>query len=100
MSDIGQEIMAGDHDDQLNTITDAVRGRLKYLETVTHRTIQIGDTVRFNDQASPKYMVGLRATVVGKSRTKVDVELHETVGRFDSGVPINTPMAIIEIVED
>ncbi len=89
--------MAGDHDDDLDAIVDAVRSRGKYLDTVMHRTIQIGDTVRFNDQASPKYIVGITATVVGKSRTKVDVELEETVGKFEGGVPINCPMAIIDL---
>lgn len=99
MSDITQEIMAGDHDDLLDGIEDAVRSRHKYLETVTHRTIKIGDTVRFNHKASPKYLNGVTATVVGKSRTKVELELNETVGKFEAGYPINTPVSIIDLEE-
>ncbi len=98
MSGIPAQIMAGDHDTDLEVILTAVSTRRKYLATLTLQQINPGDTVRFNDHASPKYLIGALATVSFKTKGKVVVTLNEDVGRFTAGREINTPAAIVDLV--
>ncbi len=58
---------------------------------------QIGDRVRFNKEANPKYLIGTEATVTGRRRTKVTIKLDAAAGRF-RGDKIVCPTSIIDKV--
>jgi hypothetical protein len=80
------DIINGNHDSELSEITDAVnhRKKLKRSQTtaIAMATIVVGDIVILKG-LTPKYVNGLKAKVVGKKQTKLNVTLVDgPVGRF------------------
>jgi hypothetical protein len=60
--------------------------------------LRVGTEVRFNDHVSPKYMTGMRATVVKVLPVNVKVMLTESRGRFHAGKPITCPRGLLDVV--
>jgi len=68
---------------------------------VTKKSIydfKVGDRVRFNQRANPKYLIGTEATVTGRKRTKVTIKLDAAAGRFGGESNITCPTSIIDKV--
>lgn len=100
-ADILDAIVDGEFDDDLDGVIEAVQIRRNTLNERKRLEFKVGDTVRFNASASPKYLNGVLATVTEKGRgKKVTVELDEHAGRFMAGSPIGAPVAILEVVHD
>lgn len=62
--DIFEAIREGLHDDDLIAIEEACRARHKILP------LKVGDAVQVSDQCSPKYMQGIKGTVVEVTKKK------------------------------
>lgn len=96
---INLEIMGGMHDDELDAIAEAVAFRRKALQP--HHSVyefNVGDKVRFRDNARPKYIQGVEATITGYHRTKVTLTFDRTQGRFRAGATVTAPVSILEKV--
>jgi hypothetical protein len=82
-------IANGDLDDHLTALADAVHARHHLLHTVRTATalaqLCVGDDVRINHTISPRYLHGLRGTVIDIDDERATVCLHRPVGRFHSG---------------
>jgi len=63
---------------------------------LTMKDVKVGDKVRFNDRARPKYIQGGTATVTSKRRTRVAIKLDQSYPRF-TGI-IVCPLTILEKV--
>jgi hypothetical protein len=90
-------------DDDLTIIEDAIRGRRGVVAPVQAKapsiyTFSVGDRVRFNQRANPKYLIGTEATVTGHKRTKITIKLDAAAGRFGGHGNITCPLSIIEKV--
>jgi hypothetical protein len=57
-----------------------------------------GDEVVFNSQASPRYLIGAKATVVRLLPRNLVINLHETRGRFAQG-EMRCPPELLDKVE-
>lgn len=68
------EILGGQHDQHLDAITEAASTRRKVLARVRAMSIDIGDTVRTTN-VRPKYLSGIRGTIVSKSDKSFRIEL-------------------------
>lgn len=95
---IVDDILSGKNDEALDAITQAVRDRRNTLDTRKGAELAIGDQVVFNDRTSPKYMIGVTATVTRKKAKKVVVEIDEDQGRFRAGSEITTSPALLDVV--
>lgn len=101
--EITDAIFGGEFDGELDEIIEAVKQRRKVLTAKKARALKVGDKVRFNDQASPKYLFGQLATVTHPARAgaqSVQVQLDEAVGKFSGNHPLRCPVAIINPVEE
>lgn len=87
-------ITLGKFDDHLNELLRCVRDRQKLVGTQLHRTLDVGDRVRFNDQTRPSYLIGAEATIVKKNPKTLVVLLDQPVGRF--GGRVSTRMTLVE----
>jgi hypothetical protein len=81
------------------SLHQTIRDRRRRQGETNYWSLAEGDTVVFNDSASPKYIIGAKARVVGKKQTKVVVHLLWSVGKFRAGTPITCPPSILEKVE-
>ena len=105
MTTIIQDILNGQYDDQIDTLSDALHSRRKIVRQTsiaqTMLTVGVGDTVKFSN-IRPKYMVGAIGEVVDKKRTKLGVKLisgnipHN--GRFRIGETLSVPASCVEKV--
>lgn len=94
-------IVSGSVDSHLDTIMDAVKLRREQINNSKILFLNIGDTVKFNSQASPKYLRGIEATISKINRTTVNVNISEdTWGarRYRGAKNVRTPIAIIDKV--
>lgn len=87
------DIRDGQLDQFLDEIISACNARRR-LRTLAD--FQIGDSVKFNDLVSPKYLKGTVGTVSGHARTKVLVDFPAT-GRF-GGNGVKCPPSILDPV--
>ena len=55
-----------------------------------------GLTVKFNQSANPKYLIGIKAEIIRVMRTRCVVKLSSPIGRFSG--KIRAPMEILEIL--
>jgi hypothetical protein len=82
-------IAAGDLDDHLSALADAIHARHHLLHTVRSATalaaLRVGDEVRINHTVKPRYLHGLPGRVIDIQGHDVTVCLHRPVGRFTSG---------------
>jgi len=63
MTDLPASIRAGDHDDALDEIAQAVKHRKSSIAMA----MTVGTRVRLSDVVRPKYLAGLPGTIVGKN---------------------------------
>jgi hypothetical protein len=100
LTDIMTAILNGSHDDEFDGIYAAIKERQKALNLIKQSEFTEGMEVRFNSHASPKYLVGIKATItnVVRGQKTVSVTLAEDVGRFSAGRSVSCPVAIIDAV--
>jgi hypothetical protein len=83
-------IAGGEFDDQLTLLAEAIDARRRLLYTVDSAAalaqLRVGDPVCINDAISPRYLAGLRATVVEINDFTATIRLERPVGRFPSGL--------------
>lgn len=70
-------VEAGDADDDLESLFNAVRARRAYVAQQRITRLKAGDAVRFNGTLKPTYLRGLYATFVRRDRGKVVVKINE-----------------------
>ena len=91
-------ITAGELDDHLVAIADAVQARRHLLHTVrSARTIAelcVGDTVMFTNRIRPRYLEHELAEVTAVDDHTVTVRLWRPVGRFGEGDLRCPPLAL------
>jgi hypothetical protein len=92
------QIAAGELDPHLTAIAAAVRARHALLATVsaakTLATLNVGDRVRINRHASPRYLHGVRGDVVELDGDSAIVWVHRPI-RFKSG-EIRCPPLVLD----
>lgn len=83
------QIAAGELDPHLTAIAEAVRARYELLQTVSSAKalaqLNVGDRVRINHHASPRYLRGIHGVVVELDQHTATVCVHRPVGRFKNG---------------
>jgi hypothetical protein len=93
------QIAAGELDLHLTAIADAVRARYELLHTVSAAKalamLNVGDRVRINHHASPRYLHGIQGNVVELDEHSATVCLHRPIGRFKSG-EIRCPPLVLD----
>lgn len=83
---VWMEILAGQHDDDLDKIVSAIVQRRKDLNPIKHAfELSKGDRVRIRDNARPKYIIGMTGVVTGHEGSRVLVKFDRPVGRFGVG---------------
>lgn len=101
LTDILDALRAGDLDNDLDLLSDAIRTRRKGVGSVVAANalvdIAVGSTVRLKG-LSPKYVNGLTAKVTGKGRSRFEVVLDNPPagGRFHGTVRV--PANCVEVV--
>lgn len=82
-------IAAGDLDDHLTALADAIHARHHLLHTVRSAAalaeLCVGDDVRINNTVKPRYLHDVCGRVIDIHGHDVTVCLHRPVGRFTSG---------------
>jgi hypothetical protein len=93
------QIAAGVLDPHLVAIAEAVRSRYELLRTInTHKALAmltVGDRVRINHHATPRYLHGIHGTVVELDEHAATVSVHRPIGRFKSG-EIRCPPLVLD----
>ena len=91
-------IAAGELDLYLTAIAGAIRARFDLLQTVNSARalaqLTLGDRVRINEHASPRYLHGIHGTIVDVDQQSATVCVHRPVGRFTSGEIRCPPLAL------
>jgi hypothetical protein len=93
------QIAAGELDAHRVAIGEAVRARLDLLHTVNSQKalamLSVGDRVRINRHASPRYLHGVQGVVAQLDGHTAVVSLHRPIGRFKSG-EIRCPPLVLD----
>jgi hypothetical protein len=93
------QIAAGALDPHLTPLAEAIRARSLLLQTIDSAKalaeLTVGDRVRINRQASPRYLHGIDGTVVELDDHAATVCVHRPVGRFKSG-EIRCPPLVLD----
>lgn len=93
------QIADGVLDQHLTAISEAVHARRQLLATVnSHKALamlNVGDRVRINHHAKPRYLHGVQGVVVELDQYTATVCMHRPVGRFTSG-EIRCPALILD----
>ena len=91
-------IAAGELDEHLVALADAVHARRVLLHTVGSANalaeLCIGDPVRINDNVRPAYLHGEHGVIIDLHDRAVTVRLRRPVGRFRSGEVRCPPLAL------
>lgn len=92
-----EQIAAGELDQQVAAIADAVRARLELLHTVRSANaiaeLSVGDTVIFSAEVRPHYLEHELAVIEAVDDQSVTVRLWRPVGRFADGTIRCPPLA-------
>jgi len=92
------QIAAGALDRHLVAIAEAIRARYELLHTVNSQKalamLAVGDRVRINHHASPRYLHGIHGVVVELDPHIAIVCVHGPIGRFKSGEIRCPPLAL------
>ena len=84
-----ESIASGELDLHLPAIARAIDARLHLLHTMESidalAELVVGDHVRVNRHARPRYLQGLHATVLDVDAQTVTISLQRPIGRFTSG---------------
>jgi hypothetical protein len=93
------QIAAGELDAHLVAIGEAARARLELLHTVNSQKalamLSVGDRVRINRHASPRYLHGVHGVVAELDGHTAVVCVHGPIGRFKSG-EIRCPPLVLD----
>jgi len=93
------QIASGELDAHLVAIGEAVRARHELLHTINSQKalamLSVGDRVRINRHASPRYLCGVQGVVVELDQHAAVISVHRPVGRFKSG-EIRCPPLVLE----
>lgn len=92
-------IAAGELDPHLTALAEALRARFDLLQTIDSAKalarLTIGDRVRINQHATPRYLHGIHGTIVHLDQQSATVCVHRAVGRFTSG-EIRCPPLVLD----
>jgi hypothetical protein len=93
------QIAAGELDPHLTAIAEAVHARHELLHTISaHKALAmltVGDRVRINHHASPRYLHGVHGIVTELDAHTALVCVHRSIGRFKSG-EIRCPPLVLD----
>ncbi len=93
------QIAAGELDPHLTAIAEAVRARYGLLHTINSQkalaTLTIGDRVRINHHATPRYLHGVHGVITELDGHTAIVCVHRPIGRFKSG-EIRCPPLVLD----
>jgi hypothetical protein len=94
-----EAIARGQLDNELAVLGAVLNERAHLLATARSMTtlasLRVGDRVRINHSAKPRYLHGHTATVTGWAGQNVVVQLDQPVGRFTTG-ELRCPPLILE----
>jgi hypothetical protein len=92
-------IASGALDPHLTALAEAIRARFDLLETINSQKalaeLTVGERVRINHRATPRYLHGIKGTVVEVDESSATVCVHRPVGRFKSG-EIRCPPLVLD----
>jgi hypothetical protein len=84
-----EAIAHGQLDDELAVLGAVINERTRLLATArsvtTLASLRVGDRVRINHSAKPRYLHGQSGTVTGWAGQNVVVQLDQPLGRFTTG---------------
>jgi len=93
-----QSIASGELDVHLPALARAIDARRHLLHTMDSidalAELVVGDRVRINQYARPRYLHGLRATIIDVDAVSATVSLDHPIGRFTSGRLRCPPLAL------
>jgi len=93
-----QSIASGELDVHLAAIARAIDARRHLLHTMDSidalAQLVVGDRVRINQHARPRYLQGLHATIIGVDAVTATVSLERPIGRFNTGRLRCPPLAL------
>ncbi len=93
-----EQIAAGELDQHLVAIADAVQARRELLHTVRSANaiaaLRVGDTVMFTAKVRPRYLEHELAVIEAIDDRSVTVRLWRPVGRFRDGTLRCPPLAL------
>jgi hypothetical protein len=96
-----EQIAAGELDEHLAAIADAVRARRELLDTVHAATaiaeLCLGDTVMFTSRVRPRYLEHELAVIEKLDDHWVTVRLWRPIGRFGDGTLRCPPLALRKV---
>lgn len=96
-----EQIAAGELDQQLVAIADAVEARLELLHTVRSANalaeLSVGDAVMFTAKVRPRYLEHEIAVIEAVDARSVTVRLWRPVGRFRDGTVRCQPLALRKV---
>jgi uncharacterized protein YkvS len=98
IEEVVSAILAGSLDGEEDRIVRALKQRRRIADENKVDALKVGDTVRFNSHARPKYLHGLTGTVIKLNQASAVVRINGDAGRF-TGVDPRCPIAIIDKVE-
>jgi hypothetical protein len=93
------QIAAGELDPYLTVVADAIHARYELVQTISAAKalamLNVGDRVRINHHASPRYLHGIQGNVVELDEHTATVCVHRAIGRFKSG-EIRCPPLVLD----
>ena len=94
------QIAAGELDERLHPIADAIHAHLELLETINSAKalamLNVGDRVQFNHHTRPQYLRGVEGVVIELDQHTATVCVHQPIGRFRSGAIRRCPPLLLE----
>ncbi len=91
-------IVAGELDEHLGALADAIHARRHLLHTVRAATalaaLCVGDEVQINHRARPRYLQGVQGIISELDERTATIRVHRAVGRFTSGEIRCPPLAL------
>jgi len=97
------QIASGECDDILDDVFSALRDRERVLRAIrasqSLSQLSIGDEVRLNGNASPKYLVGTPGKVVRINSTRVVIKLLRGVRQYPEGLEVPCPPDILDKID-
>jgi hypothetical protein len=91
-------IADGELDDHLTALAEAIHARRRLVHAVRSATalatLCVGDRVRIDHAASPRYLSGQQGLIVDLDDEAATVHLPRPVGRFHGGMVRCPPLAL------
>jgi hypothetical protein len=95
------QISSGALDAYLTPIAEAIRARYDLLQTVSSAKalaqLTLGDHVRINHRAKPRYLHGVHGTIVRLDDQHATVCVYRPIGRFANGEIRCPPLVLDQI---